>query len=217
MLARLENPRSREEVTLGFAILDQIKPQPIVTIAEINRSARRHFDHLLWQRYLSSFSQPVTDASTGQQSFMSVPEYVAVVNAVEGMSLSRTYAGAVLSRASTGETESTDVERAPGLAAKLFPDEQIAEFTIRQSSRRLVRWLLTYPSGRSLSEDLRDTYIELPVKVMQRPVKGNFSGAYFTRCPSPILGAQDAWTTEPNVGRQNGFDDLLSIKFKPCR
>jgi len=64
IFARLENPRSREEVDMGFRILDQIGGlSSLALVVELNRDARKRYDIALEQRF--AHAEKVHGAAAG--------------------------------------------------------------------------------------------------------------------------------------------------------
>ena len=51
VLAKLENPHSREEIDLGFRVLEQIGPSALDASIQANRSARAEYDNCLAASY----------------------------------------------------------------------------------------------------------------------------------------------------------------------
>ncbi len=58
VLARMESPRSLEEIDLGFRLLERIGFNAIDVTAQANRSARRRYDDYLYRIYSMRKAQP---------------------------------------------------------------------------------------------------------------------------------------------------------------
>jgi hypothetical protein len=57
VLARLENPRSPEEIDMGFRVLETIGPSALDATAQANRDARRRYDECLVSRYYTDVAR----------------------------------------------------------------------------------------------------------------------------------------------------------------
>jgi hypothetical protein len=56
LLARLENPRSKEEIDLGFRVLTAIGPSAIDGMVQVNSAARRSFNGWITREFLSRYA-----------------------------------------------------------------------------------------------------------------------------------------------------------------
>jgi hypothetical protein len=162
VLARLEDPRSRAEIDLGFRLLERMGPSAVSQVIEVNRSARRQYDDCLYERFsrqvksLSGREQPVVgSAINGAQN----PKDAAELS-VSGISgIDKGYEFATINRMWT--------QGAPGrfrtaerTDAQLVSDQDLAAEQIARSNLVLRSFIAQHPREIPRTMNLSGTYLE---------------------------------------------------------
>jgi hypothetical protein len=209
VLARLESPRSKEEIDIGFKLFERIGPSSFTFIASANRNARRRHDELLFERYARLLAaersrkekdpHPGAGAGGGRD---------AIDEAVAGDTLDREYLFATLNRMSGHAIpqRSTDSSSADKEEQDLLLRQQLAVAVIVRSNLAFKNCLrdpgCALPNGLDLSE----TYLE-PLFLQVAPPNTLISHAYFS-------GVDPPWFNEISAKRSiylgnAGWPDLV--------
>lgn len=150
VLARLETPRTSEEIDLGMRLFEQIGPAAWSYVAEVNRSARRRYDQALFARFLlwKEAHPTMSGAEVDDQA----------EGAVAGVSeLDRSYDFATMNRtrAQAGQSWHSSLDD-----AALRGQQQLAAVAIARTNDTLLDYLVRKHSGLPAHLHLEKTYLE---------------------------------------------------------
>lgn len=172
VLARLEAPRSREEIDLGVRLLERIGPEALEILGQANRSARRRYDDSLFTRFNEAFSNGIVSTpqqerpSPGPPTLANPPFAVQLgqiiaSQAVRGTSLDVGYSYALLMQKKLLYTKDR-IETPKHDAAELVERQELAAAVIERSSRGILKLLREAAhTRRRTPADLSATYLAI--------------------------------------------------------
>jgi len=160
VLARLENPRTKEEIDLGFRLYEHIGPSAWSYVVEVNKSARRRYDECLLERYshLLKKDAPVkTEPGAAAQmdaGITGVEHYVASADALDFE-----YDFATINRM-IAKGDSSEIKHTSQESATLAAQRILAAFEISRSNQVLRGYIARHNHELPEHMDLSGTYLE---------------------------------------------------------
>jgi hypothetical protein len=160
VLARLENPRTKEEIDLGFRLYEHIGPAAWSYVAEVNRSARRRYDECLLERY-SHLLKKDAPGKTEPGSATGVDINVTDVehHVASEDSLDFEYDFATINRM-LSKGESSEIKHTAQESAALAAQRILAAAEISRSNQVLRGYIGARSGGLPRHMDLSGTYLE---------------------------------------------------------
>jgi hypothetical protein len=179
VLARLENPRSKEEVDIGFRLLEGIGPASFSFVADANRSARLRYDDLFFERYASALAEirDKTEKAGGKIGgiFMDPQGMV-----VEGDSLDPEYDFAMFDKRAREHGVPQISQPLPSGGQELALRQNLAAAVILRSNLTIRNCFSTPGCHMPSDLDLTETYLERDI-AEGLPKSAIISDAYLSK------------------------------------
>ena len=215
VLARLENPRSKDEIDIGFRLMERIGAGAFSFVADANRSARRRYDDLLFQKVAHIAARERESEKAHPDQAMDFPIEVYFYRATAGDSLDPEYDFATLNaRTQIGALEVPNPD--PLEERKIALDQDLAAAVILRSNLTF-RNCLTHQCNLPSGLDLTETYIASDV-ARTLPAGAVISHAYLSGITSQNSGR--VWSNfgdPPDVVVENGTCKPHTISVSDCR
>ena len=164
VLAKLENPKSPEEIDLGFRVLEAIGPSSLDSVVRANCEARRKYDAKIVQEYGTRVYAKITEEANKSKQFPAIGRsFVDEVsaNVADETSLNHEYVFALINT-----TFSTSFVFPQKLFARITAEAkkenmefELAEDVITRSNLAMSRVLRGYKSKRGDFIQLSTAYI----------------------------------------------------------
>jgi hypothetical protein len=228
VLARLETPRTKEEIDLGFRLYEQIGPSAWSYVAQVNRSARRRYDECLFARFSSEFNKRASKEVNPELA--SPRRLIARIGETEAgilntKSLDEDYNFATLNRKIQSSPGSV-IQVAPELAGlesdALRAQQSLAADEISRSNQALRGYLGKHHGELPEHMDLSGTYLENGTVfdpyhgILPAIANAYTSGAYLSRVDAREL--KGFLYDSPEFSRVATTPDVIesTVKGSPC-
>jgi hypothetical protein len=164
VLARLESPRTKEEIDLGFRLYEHIGPAAWSYVAEVNRSARRRYDYCLLQRFYAAVNEKMATEKKERGLLEATSQLAFIVDRVKPEIANETtvdfeYDYATMNRNSSKGALS-EAQGASQDVGALGAQQALAAGEIARSNKVLRGYVGSHSNELPKHMDLSGTYLE---------------------------------------------------------